>query len=208
MTAAWARRCRDPDAWHIVDIRQRPQCIAHRGHTRGSQVKSSTRSNRPTSGTRGRPVPAQDSSRVILSRRPPLRSPAGYATRFQGTSPRARRRPHHSVCQEGTTDVGSDRERLRGPADRSAGVRAGAAAAAGFRRRVPRTCHRRRRPRRQDVCRQPQRLVAASAASGAMFGLLLGLLFFVPGMVLHGGAIGALMGTSTNRASIPRSATA
>jgi uncharacterized membrane protein len=41
-----------------------------------------------------------------------------------------------------------------------------------------------------------------------MFGLLLGLLFFVPGMVLHGGAIGALMGTSTNRASIPRSATA
>jgi uncharacterized membrane protein len=54
----------------------------------------------------------------------------------------------------------------------------------------------------------PQRLFAASAASGAMFGLLLGLLFFVPGMVLHGGAIGALMGTSTNRASIPRSATA
>jgi uncharacterized membrane protein len=51
-------------------------------------------------------------------------------------------------------------------------------------------------------------LVAASAASGALFGLLLGLLFFVPGMVLLGGAIGALMGTSTNRASIPRSATA
>jgi uncharacterized membrane protein len=41
----------------------------------------------------------------------------------------------------------------------------------------------------------PQRIVGASAASGALFGLLLGLLFFVPGMVLLGGAIGALMGT-------------
>lgn len=41
----------------------------------------------------------------------------------------------------------------------------------------------------------PQRLVSASAASGALFGLLLGVLFFVPGMALLGGAIGALMGT-------------
>lgn len=29
----------------------------------------------------------------------------------------------------------------------------------------------------------------------ALFGLLLGLLFFLPGMVLLGGAVGALMGT-------------
>ena len=41
----------------------------------------------------------------------------------------------------------------------------------------------------------PKRIVGASAAAGALFGLLLGLLFFVPGMVLLGGAIGALMGT-------------
>jgi uncharacterized membrane protein len=41
----------------------------------------------------------------------------------------------------------------------------------------------------------PQRIVTASAANGALFGLLLGLLFFVPGMVLLGGAIGALFGT-------------
>jgi uncharacterized membrane protein len=40
----------------------------------------------------------------------------------------------------------------------------------------------------------PQRIVGSSAATGALFGLLLGLLFFVPGMVLLGGAIGALMG--------------
>ncbi|MEV0129645.1 DUF1269 domain-containing protein [Dactylosporangium sp. NPDC050688] len=40
----------------------------------------------------------------------------------------------------------------------------------------------------------PQRIVGASAATGGLFGLLLGLLFFVPGMVLLGGAIGALMG--------------
>ena len=40
----------------------------------------------------------------------------------------------------------------------------------------------------------PRRIIGASAASGALFGLLLGLLFFVPGMVLLGGAIGALMG--------------
>jgi uncharacterized membrane protein len=41
----------------------------------------------------------------------------------------------------------------------------------------------------------PRRLVGASAATGALFGLLLGLLFFVPGMALLGGAIGALIGT-------------
>lgn len=40
----------------------------------------------------------------------------------------------------------------------------------------------------------PQRIIGASAVSGALFGLLLGLLFFVPGMVLLGGAVGALMG--------------
>lgn len=40
----------------------------------------------------------------------------------------------------------------------------------------------------------PQRIISTSAASGALFGLLLGLLFFVPGMVLLGGAFGALMG--------------
>jgi uncharacterized membrane protein len=40
----------------------------------------------------------------------------------------------------------------------------------------------------------PQRIVASSAVSGALFGLLLGLLFFVPGMGLLGGAMGALMG--------------
>lgn len=40
----------------------------------------------------------------------------------------------------------------------------------------------------------PRRIVGASAATGGLFGLLLGLLFFVPGMVLLGGAIGALMG--------------
>ena len=43
----------------------------------------------------------------------------------------------------------------------------------------------------------PQRIIGTSAAHGAVFGLLLGLLFFVPGMVLLGGAIGALMGTFT-----------
>ena len=41
----------------------------------------------------------------------------------------------------------------------------------------------------------PQRIIGASAAAGALFGLLLGVLFFVPGMGLLGGAIGALMGT-------------
>jgi uncharacterized membrane protein len=43
----------------------------------------------------------------------------------------------------------------------------------------------------------PQRIIGTSAAHGALFGLLLGLLFFVPGVVLLGGAIGALMGTFT-----------
>lgn len=41
----------------------------------------------------------------------------------------------------------------------------------------------------------PQRIIGRSAVSGALFGLLIGLLFFVPGMVLLGGALGALMGT-------------
>jgi uncharacterized membrane protein len=40
----------------------------------------------------------------------------------------------------------------------------------------------------------PQRIIGSSAAAGATFGLLLGLLFFVPGMVLLGGTIGALIG--------------
>lgn len=40
----------------------------------------------------------------------------------------------------------------------------------------------------------PSRIVGTSAASGALWGALLGLLFFVPGMVLLGGAIGALFG--------------
>jgi len=40
----------------------------------------------------------------------------------------------------------------------------------------------------------PKRIVGASAISGAVFGAILGLLFFVPGMILLGGAIGALFG--------------
>jgi len=40
----------------------------------------------------------------------------------------------------------------------------------------------------------PKRIIGASAVSGALFGLLLGVLFFIPGMVLLGGAVGALMG--------------
>jgi len=40
----------------------------------------------------------------------------------------------------------------------------------------------------------PKRIIGTSAVSGALFGLLLGLLFFVPGMALLGGAVGALMG--------------
>jgi uncharacterized membrane protein len=41
----------------------------------------------------------------------------------------------------------------------------------------------------------PARIIGPSVATGALFGLLLGLLFFVPGMALLGGAVGALMGT-------------
>lgn len=40
----------------------------------------------------------------------------------------------------------------------------------------------------------PRRIIGTSAAFGAMWGLLIGLLFFVPGMVLLGGAIGAILG--------------
>lgn len=40
----------------------------------------------------------------------------------------------------------------------------------------------------------PQRIVGTSAAAGALWGLLFGVLFFVPGMVLLGGAMGALFG--------------
>jgi uncharacterized membrane protein len=41
----------------------------------------------------------------------------------------------------------------------------------------------------------PKRIIGQSAVGGALFGLLIGVLFFVPGMVLLGGAIGVLMGT-------------
>jgi uncharacterized membrane protein len=41
----------------------------------------------------------------------------------------------------------------------------------------------------------PSRIVGTSAVTGALFGLLMGVLFFVPGLGLLGGAIGALMGT-------------
>ncbi len=40
----------------------------------------------------------------------------------------------------------------------------------------------------------PKRVIGSSAVSGALFGVLLGLLFFIPGMVFLGGAVGALMG--------------
>jgi uncharacterized membrane protein len=40
----------------------------------------------------------------------------------------------------------------------------------------------------------PQRIVGTSAAAGALWGLLFGLLFFVPGMALVGGALGAVFG--------------
>jgi uncharacterized membrane protein len=40
----------------------------------------------------------------------------------------------------------------------------------------------------------PQRIVGTSVAAGALWGLLFGLLFFVPGMALVGGALGALFG--------------
>jgi uncharacterized membrane protein len=40
----------------------------------------------------------------------------------------------------------------------------------------------------------PSRIIGTSAVSGALFGLLMGVLFFIPGMALLGGAVGALMG--------------
>lgn len=40
----------------------------------------------------------------------------------------------------------------------------------------------------------PRKLVGASAVSGAMWGLLMGVLFFVPGLGLIGGALGAVFG--------------
>jgi len=40
----------------------------------------------------------------------------------------------------------------------------------------------------------PQRIIGTSAGGGAVFGMLIALLFFVPGMVLLGGGIGALIG--------------
>lgn len=41
----------------------------------------------------------------------------------------------------------------------------------------------------------PQKIVGVSAASGALWGMLIGLLFFVPGIgLLLGGAMGALFG--------------
>lgn len=41
----------------------------------------------------------------------------------------------------------------------------------------------------------PSRTVSQSAVSGAVWGLLLGVLFFIPGMALLGGALGALFGS-------------
>jgi uncharacterized membrane protein len=40
----------------------------------------------------------------------------------------------------------------------------------------------------------PRRIIGTSAAFGAMWGLLIGVLFFVPGMVLLGGAVGLILG--------------
>jgi uncharacterized membrane protein len=40
----------------------------------------------------------------------------------------------------------------------------------------------------------PQRIIGQSVATGALWGLLFGVLFFVPGMALLGGAMGALFG--------------
>lgn len=40
----------------------------------------------------------------------------------------------------------------------------------------------------------PQRVIAKSAAGGAIWGLLFGLLFLVPGLGILGGALGALFG--------------
>jgi uncharacterized membrane protein len=47
----------------------------------------------------------------------------------------------------------------------------------------------------------PQRIIGTSVATGALFGRVLGMLLFVPGMALLGGAIGALMG-SLNKSGI------
>jgi uncharacterized membrane protein len=45
----------------------------------------------------------------------------------------------------------------------------------------------------------PQKIVGVSAAGGAMWGMLIGLLFFVPGVgLLLGGAMGALCKTGVN----------
>lgn len=40
----------------------------------------------------------------------------------------------------------------------------------------------------------PRRIVGTSAAAGALWGLLFGVLFFVPGMALLGGALGFVIG--------------
>lgn len=40
----------------------------------------------------------------------------------------------------------------------------------------------------------PQRIIGTTAVAGALWGLLFGVLFFVPGMALLGGALGALVG--------------
>lgn len=40
----------------------------------------------------------------------------------------------------------------------------------------------------------PRRVIGTSAVFGALWGLVLSVLFFVPGMILLGGALGALMG--------------
>jgi uncharacterized membrane protein len=40
----------------------------------------------------------------------------------------------------------------------------------------------------------PKRIIGTSTVSGALFGMLIGLLFFVPGMAILGGAIGMFMG--------------
>ena len=47
----------------------------------------------------------------------------------------------------------------------------------------------------------PQPIVGVSAATGAMWGLLFGVLFLVPGMAIVGGAIGALFGV-LNRSGV------
>jgi len=47
----------------------------------------------------------------------------------------------------------------------------------------------------------PQRIVGVSVASGALWGILLGVLFFVPGLGLLGGALGLFFG-SLNKAGV------